>query len=87
MTTITWKDLKTGKKQIKIYKSKDKLDSTLKSCIRRNNKDTNKVELYLATYQGKKIVEESILYAVTYEEEDEKAIFQKHGIIPKEDDY
>ena len=34
MTSITWKNLKTGKKEIKIYRSNDALDKTLKSCTR-----------------------------------------------------
>ena len=87
MTSITWKDSKTGKKSIKIYRSKDILDKVLKSCQKRKDRDTGKNDLYLITYQGKKIVQEQLLYGISYEEDDEKAIFQKHGVIPKDEDY
>lgn len=85
MTSITWRDTKSGKKSIKIYRSKDALDKTLKL--------TNRVtvgasyEFHLTFKQKGKATSDLVLYGVSYEEDDEKAIFQKYGIIPKDSDY
>lgn len=76
MTSITWKEQETGKKIIKIYRSKDKLDSTLKMCHKG----------ILTEKRGKNVVHLEV-YSVSYEEKDEKAIFQKYRIIPSEDEY
>ena len=85
MTSITWKNLKTGKKEIKIYRSKDALDKTLKSCTRVQVGE--QYELHLVIKQKGKATNDLILYGVSYEEDDEKALFQKFGIIPKDTDY
>lgn len=86
MTTITWKNLKTGKNEIKIYKSRDELIKTLRLTTYKVT-ESMKYEYYLTIKSGKKILEELQLYGVSYEDDDEKAIFQKYHIIPREDEY
>lgn len=86
MTTITWKNLKTGKNEIKIYKSRDELINTLRLTTYKIT-ESKKYEYYLTIKSGKKILEQLQLYAVSYEEDDEKAIFQKYHIIPSDNEY
>lgn len=86
MTTITWINTASGIKKIEIYKSRDKLISTLKSCSKLKEKDTDKIEYYLTIKDGRKNVKYK-LHSVTYEDEDEIAIFRRFQIIPQESDY
>lgn len=85
MTSITWRNIKSGKKEIKIYRSKDALDKTLKSTTK--VKVGEQYEYHLIKKEKGKSAIELVLYGVSYEEDDEKAIFQKFGIIPKDNDY
>ena len=70
MTTITWKNLKTGKNEIKIYKSRDELINTLRLTTYKIT-ESKKYEYYLTIKSGKKILEQLQLYGVSYEEDDE----------------
>ena len=78
MTTITWKNEKTGKSSVQIFNSKDKLE----------------IELQLLQYDKKrrcyyKEVKSGILLVqgVSYDIEAEQEIFRKAGLIPKREDY
>ena len=76
MTSITWKVQETGQKLIKIYRSKDKLEKELKGLVKG----------CLTIKDGKRILHWEV-YSVSYEEKDEKAIFQKYRIVPDENEY
>ena len=82
MTTITWKNLKTGITSVEICRSRDKLNKILQG-------------LKVDAQSGKHFKEEKvgrtinqvIVKGVSYETEDELALFQRYGILPKRDEY
>lgn len=82
MSTITWKDPRTGRKKIEIISSKDKLESILQCLVYDGN-----------TKQYSKIVKDGkkkVLFGVegiSYDSEVEVALFRKYGLLPSVDDY
>lgn len=82
MTTITWKNLKTGGSKIEIFRSRDKLNKVLQSL----KYDRSKEQYVKEEKVGRTTVQLAIV-AMSYEDEDEKAMFRKYGLIPKEEDY
>ena len=85
MTSITWRDAITGLKTIKIYRSKDALDKVLKSTTKKLVGAT--YEFHWIEMKKNKVIKDLVLHSVSYEEDDEQAMFRKYGIIPKEDEY
>lgn len=86
MTTITWIDKETGKGEIQILKSKDKLEKILQTIKVSQNADQSKVEHYIEVKEGRK-TRIKILRGVSYESASERALFRSYGIIPKKKDY
>lgn len=83
MTTITWKDVKSGKSRIQIIRSKDKLETTLQLL-----KYDKALDCYInANKHGKKVVSIEKIAGISYESEDEKEIFRRFKLIPKREDY
>ena len=88
MTSITWKNLATGKCSIKFYRSRDKLNNILKDVKRYYPSEDKSLYVFVKemALNGKK-KEKWQVYGVSYEEQDEKAIFQKYEIVPQDKDY
>lgn len=80
MTTITFKGIKSGNTRIQVYYSLDFLKRELTS----GHMDKDSQQFIIP--RGKK--EAEIVYAVSFDQDDESAtLLRKLGIIPKEDDY
>ena len=82
MTTITWQNKKTGKKEIEIIKSKDKLNTLLQTLVY----DGAKREFLKEIQKGKEKIS-LVVIGFSYDSDDEKSMFRKYGLLPKRDDY
>ena len=87
MTTITWRDSKSGKTTIEIIKSKDKLENICQSL--RYDVKANAYGREVKEKVKNKYVVVSIQYAVgfSYDTEVERAIFSRYKLIPRKEDY
>lgn len=86
MTTITWIDKETGKGEIQILNSKDKLEAILQQLKTNVTNDNSKLEYYIEEKQGRK-KRIKVLRGVSYESASERALFSSYGIIPKKKEY
>lgn len=86
MTSITWIDKETGKGEIQILKSKDKLEKLLQSMKVKESPDKSKKEHFIEVKENRK-TRIKILYAVSYESASERALFSSYGIVPKKKEY
>ena len=82
MTSITWVEKNSGKTNIQIFKSKDKLEALLQSV----KYDAKLNEHYIEVKEGKKNVIK-VIRGVSYETSPERALFSSYKIIPKKKDY
>lgn len=82
MSTITWKDPRSGKKNIQIIHSKDTLEQILQTLVYDGiTKSYSKI-----VKDGKKKVFFSV-EGISYDSEVELALFRKYGLVPAVDDY
>ncbi len=82
MTSITWIEKESGKTDIQIFRSKDKLEQMLQNV--KFNRELN--EHYIEVKQGKKKIIK-VIRGVSYESTPERALFSSYKIIPKKKDY
>lgn len=82
MTTITWQDKKSGKREIEIVRSKDKLELILQNLVY----DGNKREFSKETKVGKEKKIQTVV-GFSYESDAEKTMFRIYGLLPKREDY
>ena len=86
MTSITWIDKETGKGEVQILKSKDKLEDILRQVKVTQTPDQSKVEHYIEVKEGRKL-RIKIIRGVSYESASERALFSSYGIVPKKSEY
>lgn len=82
MTSITWKNDKTGKTSVQILNSKDRLETELQLL-----KYDKKKRCYFKEVKNGKNIDVLSVQGVSYDSEVEKEIFRRANLIPKKEDY
>lgn len=83
MITIIWRNPKNDEKRMEIFRSRDKVISTLQTMTY-----SRELKTYVLVKKVKnKIVSQEVVHGMSYETEDERAILQRFHLVPNKEDY